>query len=997
MKIAIMSGKTVLTRNHRNINYNIFFSESNTYQYFEPINSTNKNLEKTAKIYCPLEVDTEFTNPLYEINKPCTKVNKTITVQYRAINEPVGKIFVHPDISSVSRHPIAKSGFTAVDYLTAIGYQCELVRIERPEKRPILQFDLYGFFLVSELYRIIQGQYRQDIDLLVRSNHSCHGKIEMGRRLIASTVFAGNKAEQWVLMPWVLTIDGFQFQVAISLFDTCAVHGVSSYLEFCTNSGVKLQYKDTFSSLEKSRMLEMYLERPDDFDNYALGDLYNYQALLGNMERFKTVYESLGIIEYFEPPRLTIGATVARIFRSILLNKLGLDISGKNQVIELCRYGTADQFKQSRNTTAVYLAKVDGGRCRNNRPTVACTQKLIADADIAGCYGNGLKNQEYPLGRPVTIDYLIKSKNNDYLTLRKFLKKYKSELVPGLWKARVSTKDKYLLKYPQDFLVSWHPPKNPANIPTDTDLEAVDWFTEENIGTTKIFTREINLAVITEEFIDWLEKTCSPHQRKELLDNLVIVTAVYYPRSEQCYSINEFFTTLKNHQGKNSTSVVHKRAKSKKVSIQQECHAWIAFNLGDLLVNQLLEERSKYNKKNPDEKPLNTLYKLCINTIYGDMVSPFFDVGNTIVGDNITARARAMAWYMEKGLNGFQTITDGCAFEINRCLFSNGKTRLTAQTVFEAYTKFDKADFRIRPIGYDKSIEYYIYQENNRNKVGLILGDTKFDNYQSLEWLAKEITTHLKSQFPNIPVIDKFNFEIKDIYTSASFHGTANYKFWIGEQELKGKMRSYRKEGVQAYSLTGDELQMIDDSYTPSDQFLTCLKDNPKSLERSKTYLYRKILKPGEYTRNYESRWKFGEAFPGCTIENARLLRECSLTQFTFQTYKQLRSWETEQARLLRTLGQSYEAWFQDDTGNLDFQSMIDTLDELIRTGKSKFSESRKANDNRHLAREYVEHPEQSCLIKAKHQLGVRYQFIEDSSLNFEYEPVVINVEVVNT
>jgi hypothetical protein len=77
----------------------------------------------------------------------------------------------------------------------------------------------------------------------------------------------------------------------------------------------------------------------------------------------------------------------------------------------------------------------------------------------------------------------------------------------------------------------------------------------------------------------------------------------------------------------------------------------MSVNLGDLLVNRLLHERSKYSKSNPDEMALNELYKLVINTIYGDMVSPYFDIGNVVVGNNIIARARAMAWYMEKGLN----------------------------------------------------------------------------------------------------------------------------------------------------------------------------------------------------------------------------------------------------------------------------------------------------------------------------------------------------------
>ena len=43
-------------------------------------------------------------------------------------------------------------------------------------------------------------------------------------------------------------------------------------------------------------------------------------------------------------------------------------------------------------------------------------------------------------------------------------------------------------------------------------------------------------------------------------------------------------------------------------------------------------------------------------------------VDANIAGNNITARA--IAWYMEKALHGLQTITDGCAFQINRVIKS---------------------------------------------------------------------------------------------------------------------------------------------------------------------------------------------------------------------------------------------------------------------------------------------------------------------------------------
>jgi hypothetical protein len=692
------------------------------------------------------------------------------------------------------------------------------------------------------------------------------------------------------------------------------------------------------------------------------------------MNKFQIIYKSLGIDSYFEPPRLTVGATVARITRSSMLKHLGLEIKDKNQVIELCRYGTSAQIKTMKST-GVYNAKVDGGRCRNNRPIDVSVHRPIADADIAGCYGNGLKHQDFPFGRPMIIDYPIKSDKNKYYTLRKFLKVHGKELVPGLWQARVSTEKGYTLKYPQDFLISWVPPKDPSKIPTDSDLQEIDWYSEDNIGITKIFTEEVSLALINQEFLDWLENTASVRQRKELLDNLYIITAMFYPASERCEDVTEFFQAIESHKGSNECLAVTNKRRSKKISIEQECYSWMSVNLGDLLVSRLLAERSKYSKLNPDEKPLNELYKLCINTIYGDMVSPFFDIGNVVVGNNITARARAMAWYMEKGLNGFQTITDGCAFELNRVIHVD-KTNITSETVLNTYLQSRNANYQIKPIGGVDRIE--VFTDEGNLGITLYQSDkiTQLRNKEAKKWLEERITEHLKTVFPDVPVISKFSFEIKDIYDAAAFHGTANYKFRRDTKTEQGKMRSYsKKHQYNAYTLTGDELQLAFSEYKPSEEFLENILLCPFAVKRSHAYITTKILKTGEYKAHYESRWSKSEAFPGCTVEMGRLLRECSLTQFTFKSLKQFQSWEREAKRLRDLTGHTYESWFLNEDGTLDFKAMVVKLESLIRMGEMRFSTSRPTATQRHLAREYEEHPGYPVLKRCKYQLGRRYGF----------------------
>jgi hypothetical protein len=961
-----------------------FFESADGYIYGKPVESLEDTLGRTSRLYFPLEADTEYWHPEYDINKPHREVSRALTVQHRAIAHPEGIILAHPDSTDIARHPLITTGFSPVDYLNHLGLEASLERCKRPQDLPVMQFDIYGFFLVAEIYRIVLGEFKEDINKLVLGRRDDSATIEMGRRLIASTILKGNRAEQSVLMPWVLKLRQFKFQVSISLFDCCAVHGNANYATFCANSGIKLTYKDNFTRLEKSKMQIQYQFREQDFDTYALGDLHCYDALGGNMSKFATIYSSLGISNYFEPPRLTIGATVARIVRSSMLKHLNLDIKDKNKVIELCRYGTSAEIKSMKTTTAVYNAKVDGGRCRNNRPTDVSCNRPLADVDIAGCYGNGLKHQDFPFGRPLIIDYPIKSEHNKYFTLRKFLKKFGKELVPGLWQARVSTSKDYTLKYPQDFLLSWIPPKDPSKLPTDTDLESVEWYSEDNIGLIKIFTHEVNLALINQEFLDWLENTASVRQRAELLDNLLVVTAMFYPASEKCDNVVDFFEAIDTHKGKNLCDAQPKRRGTKKITIEQECHAWMSVNLGDLLVSRLLVERSKYDKYNPKEQPLNELYKLCINTIYGDMVSPYFDIGNVVVGNNITARARAMAWYMEKGLNGFQSITDGCAFELNRVIHQDN-TRLTSETVLITHGDSKNTNYKLKPIAQAERIEV----KETEKGLGLTVFKAdnliEMDNHKAKEWLAEQVSEHLKTIFPNIPVISKFSFDIKDIYDRASFHGTANYKFSKLQKTEQGKMRSYSKSHeYNAYSLSGDELQIIMSEYKPSEDFLQYLINCPWAVPRSHPYIASKILKTGEYKAHYDGRWESSSAFPGCTVESGRLLRECSLTQFTFQTHKQFLSWEREAKRLRDKTGQTYESWFLNEDGTLNFATMVLQLDRRIRGGDMRFSTSRETAKHCHLAREYEEHPGFPVLQRCKHQLGVRYGFHDPTTNDFQ-------------
>jgi hypothetical protein len=473
----------------------------------------------------------------------------------------------------------------------------------------------------------------------------------------------------------------------------------------------------------------------------------------------------------------------------------------------------------------------------------------------------------------------------------------------------------------------------------------------------------------------------------------MVVTALFYPKSERVDNVEQLVKCHQTHDGKNTATIKAKKQKTTEIMTRQECHSWYGINVGEMLVNLLLIER----KKHPKESPLNLLYKLCINTAYGDFVSQFFKISNVCVGNNITARARALAWYMEKGLHGFQTITDGCAFDLNRVLYPKDCKKITGENTVNLYASLKEGsrDYPRKPLGELEHIDILPIKTHNEQKQKdewkgcLILyqdnESTILSPQQSQKWLDAKVAEHLRNLFPKVDVlhqstknvygkerIGQFEFEAKDIYNSAAFHGTANYVLSIENQD-KVRMRSYTPREHTAFELAADDLQVLREDYHPSNEFLSMLQENPQRVKRSEVYLNTKILKIRDWRRNYTS-WQYSEAFPGCTVENAALLRELSLSQFTFQTHEQYKAWSKEADTLRRHYGQSYEMFFVDDEGYLDYQRLVNEVDTAIRGGKMSFFDGvdkRKA----HTYRDYQAHPQLPALEVAKTQLGERYGY----------------------
>ena len=405
------------------------------------------------------------------------------------------------------------------------------------------------------------------------------------------------------------------------------------------------------------------------------------------------------------------------------------------------------------------------------------------------------------------------------------------------------------------------------------------------------------------------------------------------------------------------------------------------------MINDLLIERKKAQKTYGKKSPLDVLFKLCVNTLYGDMVSKYFVTANTVTGNNITGRARLLCWCMEKGLHGWQSITDGCAFEPNGVLFP-GRDNVNGETI-NLHRKGSKLKQRMikrsNLAGLKEikglSVEFKTWDENKQKPkdtsyVGLELtyqdGRTEKllpvlkpnkdnSNYQDLDynpaanWLDTVAMNHLSEVFPMISVLHsettalkvkddlsvetlprkgQFSFETKDLYIEGGFHGSANYVM-RKPHETTLKCRGYetkKKHRTLERDWHGIELIETDrysDKNNPAKDLLGQIITNPTSIKRQKTGIKQGILKSGDY-RNLADKYESIGLETGDTILKPVLMSEFSLSQFTFKTYDQYESWFKKIDKSKKKNKQSLEAFFLNTDESLNFELMTNIVDEMI-------------------------------------------------------------------
>jgi hypothetical protein len=1017
-------------------------------------------IDGQTSLICPLVVDTEFHQTAYSPTATeRLQPREGVTLQVKGIggDEPV--IFVDPaQMVYLERHRHAPrkghcvftGGFVGVDMMRHYGYDAKLMYCpvsDDSEQLPVIQFVLYTHFALAEFGMVAQDEFRDHMYEKMRYNH-----VTMGRRLRCQ-LGEGVTARDYLPMPWRLTVNDYVYRVELCFVDTLALQGHLSYKNLCSNVGIQLSQKDTMHQdgwIEKMHLA--YMDIPEIFDDYGKEDLHPEEALRRYAVSLGKVYDVMGLTAYASrrvqvmiqgkmydaiEPRLTLGATTRDVIQAAMAQhgKIAPDAKVKKVVVKNgekveieapaiddflernAQPATAMTLIQNVDWTTCLLAKVDGGRCRSNQPKTTHLVGVLCDIDLKSCYGEGLRSQLFPFGRPMIFCYPMGQRLEDCMTLREFLKIVKygrsdCELVYGLWHARVSTLEGYRLRYAQDFLPSWvgysledmresiwHADVQDADDP-DVGLDVKS-------GTSKIFTHQITDAVITSDFLDWLFHCCAPGQQAELLDHLHVRAAMLYPASERVDSLDALKQAQDTPDWKTTTRLTFGRGKSKVHIERGECFAWYAVPMGTLFVDKLLQQRALYPKHL--NKPMNELFKLLVNSAYGDMTSPYFTVANPTVGNNVTMRARFAAWLMEKGLNTIQTITDGGVLDLNRVVYPFRQASIPAHRFVGLYRESNpkrERNIRFAPLDGCDRIDLTWHEGKARLTLHRGSETTTLDGDAAKTWVNNAAMRHLQQLFPGVRVLHGestvltvdnpgqpttclyeprtglFSFETKDCYDDGVFHGPANYCLWQDGRIAEIKMRSYEKS-KRHYTNTlvdgGLAKHTLYDGTNPAHVFLPSLR-NPTAVPRGMTFVKQVILLVSEWRHNYESTWQHSPLRPGDGYYKSGLLRECSLSQFTFQSLEQWQVFEKMCTRYKGKIGQSFEAFFLNYDGTLNYQKMIEAIDSLIALGERKPVDVLNPHGN-HSRDQEMTHPAWDSLQATKAHLRWWQQMGEGSSV----------------
>lgn len=673
------------------------------------------------------DVDSEF--------QPVTdKPTKPISVQLKGRGLPPA-FYLHPNADLT---PEQRKHETFDTPLAPIHYYNMEYRYSKVKSKGTCTFVSYLYFSFKD----IENQFAFIEDYL-----RILPELERVRRIssMTSVMLKNNAGENLQVF-----YNGMWLKVSLKVMDISGIQGIGSLKTHANNVGIHMDTKDCYSALQKKNMTDEYIKDPHKFEEYSNGDLVCDEINQASIVFFNKIAGLIGVRSREEGFGMTTGKIVGSMISEYIANQLGISVKTFSESTHVAgSEGITNLIKLFKRKDLVYLAMVDGGRAVSEKapdtyrkdPLVqskGMATGIFVDQDIDGCYGNGLKNTVYCVGNPTQY--------TDEVTLGKFETDVINKCEPGNWYARISWVD---APFAQDLLISkveseFRSFDNGVNGGEDDGKKVYD-------ANMVLLTHSVHQAAFTSDFWEVLKNYTSNAELSWIRKNAKITSGLAY---------------LKKNKREKFTKAMTEGCKSPKDNNGVlTCTDYVEVDLRPLLEIMLAER-----KRHPKKTPMNTLLKLCINTIYGVITSEFFStedtgISNVVMANNITARARVLTWCMAKGLGGYMSITDGGAFDLNRVNTFLIKSLATYEALHRG--EYNQANREVK-IKTSELLGRYISE-----------AEVKSSEWSQLQkTIDIECWNHLAKEFPKLRIFaeSQFNFESKRIFTGITMHSKVDYR-----------------------------------------------------------------------------------------------------------------------------------------------------------------------------------------------------------------------------
>ena len=696
------------------------------------------------------------------------------------------------------KYPILLDEKTIIEqFMQDQGYEYKIEIVDSQtyydEILPTLSINLVMFFGLVDIPYIFQNEYYDSIDYFIKK-----GTISHDKRFKSNSFDKELKRHKQVKPHWIVTINTYKYKVRLNFIDVSAMQGVIGLKQFYKNNNIDVVDKGLLDEY-KPRMIEALLEEPENYHNYALGDIQLYKAVNNFNKNICDISKKIGIEEKrIEEIKYTLGSTC----NNLIINKeyqsdnVNSNEEKINFLDKYCKssssnyLGIYNHFDNTIKdlfdyTNSIYirmiLAKLDGGRCNSTNPLLfkiyykdIKKQNFTFDIDMVGAYTSAKSNMYKYYGEAISYLYRIE----EYFTLREYINIFKKELGKDNYIIKVSG----ILKWKQDLIQSWINSDKSKKIEIDKDDQNNNIVVVKyNMKNTKniILTNEIIDGTITSSILDIILNGLHPKQRDDILDNLKVCCMLIYPLSMEVKTLEELKKRSDEHNNgdKDYSFKLHEQYIDK--SRGNKCHHYIKKDFGRFFIDDIRAFRNFYKFEGlQDSLNKEELFKLIGNTSYGVSVSELFPNSDIIFGNNITANVRAYMWLIEKALNVKQSITDGGFFDffnVKHPIYDYLDSRLFVNSYKYSNKQLSQnKKWYNRPLNYKEPIynkkskiwfldnveyiekpivnnEAYYNSENNK----WVISGEEFNDQSVKNKINELCVTHIQKCFPKVKFINE--------------------------------------------------------------------------------------------------------------------------------------------------------------------------------------------------------------------------------------------------